>query len=433
MKLKKIAAFFMAAVLVLCLCACSGNKEEETPDPTGTVTETPTETETETPTEAVTEAPTEVVTKAPTEAVTEAPTEAPAPQEVVVTDMIGREVTVIPGSYKRVVCIGAGALRMYCYVGDVNLLCGVEDIDNESLAERPKMYDASPRPYVLAYGDVFSTLPSCGVGGPNAQAAEAEKILSCNPDIVISEYEDVEKEDALQEQLGVPVITMKAGFGGAFDTPFKDSMKLLGTIFGQEAKAESLVSFIEAETADIVSRTKDVADDAKPSVYICGLGNWGTTNHLMTAQNYNVFSIANVSNTVNDLEKGGIQPIEEEKFISLGDSMDIMFIDAAAVKNIKPLYQEKPDMFDECKAWKSGEVYLEMAYNSYYTNFEIALINTWFIAKTVYPDAFADVDITAKTNEITKAFLGKELADAMFSKPASFGGYQKINTEEFFK
>lgn len=433
MKLKKIAALFMAAVLVFCLCACSDNKEEKTPDPTGTVTETPTEAVTEAPTEAVTEAPTEAVTEAPTEAVTEAPTEAPAPQEVVVTDMIGREVTVIPGSYKRVVCIGAGALRMYCYVGDVNLLCGVEDIDNESLAERPKMFDTSPRPYVLAYGDVFSTLPSCGVGGPNAQAAEAEKILSCNPDIVISEYEDVEKEDALQEQLGVPVITMKAGFGGVFDTPFKDSMKLLGTIFGQEAKAESLVSFIEAETADIVSRTKDVADDAKPSVYICGLGNWGTTNHLMTAQNYNVFSIANVSNTVNDLEKGGIQPIEEEKFISLGDSMDIMFIDAAAVKNIKPLYQEKPDMFDECKAWKNGEVYLEMAYNSYYTNFEIALINTWFIAKTVYPDAFADVDITAKTNEITNAFLGKELADAMFSKPASFGGYQKINTEEFFK
>jgi iron complex transport system substrate-binding protein len=433
MKLKKIAALFMAAVLVFCLCACSDNKEEKTPDPTGTVTETPTEAVTEAPTEAVTEAPTEAVTEAPTEAVTEAPTEAPAPKEVVVTDMIGREVTVIPGSYKRVVCIGAGALRMYCYAGDVNLLCGVEDIDNESLAERPKMFDTSPRPYVLAYGDVFSTLPSCGVGGPNAQAAEAEKILSCNPDIVISEYEDVEKEDALQEQLGVPVITMKAGFGGVFDTPFKDSMKLLGTIFGQEAKAESLVSFIEAETADIVSRTKDVADDAKPSVYICGLGNWGTTNHLMTAQNYNVFSIANVSNTVNNLEKGGIQPIEEEKFISLGDSMDIMFIDAAAVKNIKPLYQEKPDMFDECKAWKNGEVYLEMAYNSYYTNFEIALINTWFIAKTVYPDAFADVDITAKTNEITKAFLGKELADAMFSKPASFGGYQKINTEEFFK
>ena len=107
--------------------------------------------------------------------------------EVTITDMIGREVTVVPGSYQRVVCIGAGALRMYSYIGDTALLSGVEDIDNPSLAERPKMFDSVARPYMLAYGDVFSKLPSCGVGGPNAQTAEAEKILSCEPDIVISE------------------------------------------------------------------------------------------------------------------------------------------------------------------------------------------------------------------------------------------------------
>ena len=125
---------------------------------------------------------------------------------ITVTDMIGREVAVVPGSYQRVVCIGAGALRMYSYIGDVGLLCGVEDIDNTSLAERPKMFDSVARPYMLAYGEAFTALPSCGVGGPQAQTAEAEKILACEPDIVISEYEDVEKEDALQEQLGVPVI-----------------------------------------------------------------------------------------------------------------------------------------------------------------------------------------------------------------------------------
>ena len=45
---------------------------------------------------------------------------------VTVTDNIGREVTIIPGSYQRVVCIGAGALRMYCYIADVSLLCGVK-------------------------------------------------------------------------------------------------------------------------------------------------------------------------------------------------------------------------------------------------------------------------------------------------------------------
>ena len=351
---------------------------------------------------------------------------------VTVTDMIGREVTVTPGHYARVVCIGAGALRMYSYIGDTALLCGVEDIDNTTVEERPKMFDSVARPYVIAYGDVFNALPSCGVGGPNAQAAEAEKILSCNPDIVISEYEDVEKEDALQEQLGVPVITLKTGPQGVFDDAFKTSMRLLGAIFGNPEKAEALVSFIESEANAISARTAEVADADKPGVYICGLGNWGTTNHLMTAQNYVSFNVANVNNVVNDLEKGGIQPIEEEKFVALGEDMDIMIVDAAAVKNIIPLYQADRAMFDTCKAWRNGEVYLEMAYNAYYTNYEIALINTWFIAKTVYPALFEDIDITAKTNEVTRAFYGKDMAEAIFAYPSSFGGYQKIDTATFF-
>ena len=403
MKTKKITALILALIMLLSLCACGSQNTAPT----------------------ATEAP-----AADTPAESEVP--AAEPEEITITDMIGREVTVTPGSYTRVVCIGAGALRMYSYIGDVSLLCGVEDIDNTTLDERPKMFDSVARPYVLAFGDTFNTLPSCGVGGPNAQAAEAEKILSCNPDIVISEYEDVDKENALQEQLGVPVITLKAGPNGVFDDAFKNTMTMLGTIFCNEEKAEKLVSFIDSEAAETTSRTADVKDEDKPGVYICGLGNWGTTNQLMTAQNYISFNIANVRNVVTDLEKDGIQAIEGEKFVALGEDMDIIIMDAAAVKNIKPLYAEDPTMFDACKAWQNGEVYLEMAYNAYYTNYEIALINTWFIAKTVYPDLFEDIDITEKTNEITEMFLGEELVDAVFSCPSSFGGYQKIDTASFF-
>ena len=203
--MKRIVAMLLALMMILSLCACG--KEEVA--------------------EVQTEAP--QTTAAPE--TTAAPTES---AEITITDMIGREVTIVPGSYKRVVCIGAGALRMYSYIGDVALLAGVEDIDNTTLSERPMMFDSVARPYVLAYGDTFNALPSCGVGGPMAQTAEAEKILSCNPDIVISEYEDVEKEDALQEQLGVPVITLKAGSKGVFDEAFSGSMALLGKVFGEE-------------------------------------------------------------------------------------------------------------------------------------------------------------------------------------------------------
>lgn len=352
--------------------------------------------------------------------------------ETTVTDMIGRAVTVVPGSYKRVVCIGAGALRMYSYIGDVALLAGVEDIDNESLSSRPQMFDSVARPYVLAFGDTFRKLPSCGVGGPMAQAAEAEKILACNPDIVISEFEDVEKSDALQQQLGVPVITLGAGSNGVFDEKFTGSMQLLGKVFGKEDKAANLTTFVADQRAAIEAKVANIPEADKPSVYICGLGNWGTTDHLMTAENYISFQIAGVKNAVSGLGIQGIGPIEEEKFVELGEQMDIIIMDAAAVKNIKPLYAQDPTLFDTCKAWQEGEVYLEMAYNAYYTNYEIALINTWFIAKTVYPEAFADVDMIAKTNEVTKVFLGAELAEAIFACPGSFGGYGKIDTETFF-
>ena len=392
--MKRLIALFLILSMLFALCACG---KQETPAP-----------EKEEPTAAV------------------------ETGEILVTDMIGREVSIVPGSYKRVVCIGAGALRMYTYIGDVSLLAGVEDIDNLSLEDRPKMFDSVARPYLLAYGDVFQTLPSCGVGGPMAQTAEAEKILACNPDIVISEFEDVEKENALQEQLGVPVITLKTGSRGVFDEAFFASMELLGTIFGEEEKAATLVDFVKAEAAEITARTADIPDDQKPAVYVCGLGNWGTTDHLMTAENYVSFEIANVKNALTGTGTQGVQPIEEEKFVSIGADMDMIILDAAAVKNIKPLYQEDPTLFDSCKAWQTGEVYLEMAYNAYYTNFEIALINTWFIAKAVYPDAFADIDLTEKTNEVTKAFLGQELAEEIFACGSSFGGYQKIDTATFF-
>ena len=406
--MKKTVSILIALAMLLSLCAC-GAKAPETAAPQTEPQSTTTQTE-----------------------ATGSQTEEAVPAEITVTDMIGREVTVVPGSYKKVVCIGAGALRMYSYIGDVSLLAGVEDIDNTSLAERPMMFDSVARPYMLAFGDAFKALPSCGVGGPMAQTAEAEKILSCDPDIVISEFEDVEKSDALQDQLGVPVITLSTGSKGVFDDAFYGSMALLGTIFGQEEKAETLIQFVQDQSAEIIARTIAIPEEEKPFVYICGLGNWGTTDHLMTAENYVSFQVAGVKNVVSGLGIQGIGPIEEEKFVELGEKMDIIIMDAAAVKNIKPLYAEDPTLFDTCKAWRSGEVYLEMAYNAYYTNFEIALINTWFIAKTVYPEAFADIDMTAKTNEVTKVFLGTELADAIFACPSSFGGYQKIDTASFF-
>ena len=94
--MKRIASMLLALLMVLSLCACG--KQEAA----------------------------QVQTEAPQ--TTTAPETAAAAEsaDITLTDMIGREVTIVPGSYSRVVCIGAGALRMYSYIGDVSLLAGVE-------------------------------------------------------------------------------------------------------------------------------------------------------------------------------------------------------------------------------------------------------------------------------------------------------------------
>ena len=143
-----------------------------------------------------------------------------------------------------------------------------------------------------------------------------------------------------QEQVGVPVITTSTGPDGVFDNAFRTSLQLLGQLFGRQERTQELIAFIDSQTAELTSRTAGVADEDRPGVYIRGLGNGGTTDHLMTSQSYAAFRVANIRNVATDLGKDGVQPIEAEKFAALGDSMDIMILDAAAVKNIAPLYQD---------------------------------------------------------------------------------------------
>ena len=94
---KNVIAILLAACMLLALTACAAKAPAADTASDNTAADT-----------APAETP--AATKAPVEA-TEAPAEAPAESaEITVTDLIGREITVTPGSYRRVVCIGAGAL-----------------------------------------------------------------------------------------------------------------------------------------------------------------------------------------------------------------------------------------------------------------------------------------------------------------------------------
>ena len=72
------------------------------------------------------------------------------------------------------------------------------------------------------------------MGGPQG-SADAEKILSLNPDIVFSLYtSDKAAMDDLQQKIGKPVVVLSYGKTEAFDVNVKKSIALLGDILNRK-------------------------------------------------------------------------------------------------------------------------------------------------------------------------------------------------------
>lgn len=348
--------------------------------------------------------------------------------KVEITDLIGRTNSIAESDKERVLCIGAGALRLYSYVGDIHNIIAVEDIDRDVDAN---IFANVSRPYYDVNKEYFKTLPSCGKGGPQAQQAEAEKILSCRPSLIISEYADVLKADTLQSQVGVPVVVVKYGSNSVFDDNVKESLTLLGKILGKEEKAKTLNDYIASSKADLENRASNIADADKSSIYIGGLGNWGTQDIYSTSTSFPLFNVSNIKNAVTSditLTNG---KLEKEAFLSLNP--DKIVLDSAGLAKFKTTYESASEEFDSLEAFANGEIYLEMPFNAYYTNLEIALMDAYFLASVAYPDAYKDMDMDKKYDEIGNAFLGSNCySESIKNAPMSYGGFQKIsNIKEF--
>jgi len=347
----------------------------------------------------------------------------------VVTDMIGREVSV-PLNPQRIVCIGAGALRLYSYIGDMTKLCGVENVEKADTIYGTKL---AVRPYRNIYQDVFNALPDCGKGGPDDQYAEPEKIIECNPDLVISIMNtDVAATNALQEQIGVPVVRVTYDTANIFSDVVSNSIKLLGKVLNKEDRANDVVNYMNTLKADLVERTSDIAESEKPSVYLGCHSSWGKGGFLSSSANYAIFNLLGVKNaitasdfvtkdnkTLTDLEK--LVDIDPDKIIIDLGGLDIMKGEYAL--------DDTAAIYNSLTAMKNGEVYTQFPFNAYYTNIETVYINAYYVGSVVYPDKFSDVNISEKADEIFVQFLHHTFYSEMVDE---YGALRKLDLAATF-
>ncbi len=314
---------------------------------------------------------------------------------ITITDMRGRTVTV-PENPERIVCIGASALRLYCYIGDMSLLAGVEDFEN---GERMKT-----RPYAFAYSDIFAELPSAGAGGPMS-SADAEAIAALEPDLVFSLYDSAEEMDDLQKKTNVPVVCLSYGGADPFGEKFAESLRIMGRILSREERAEELINYIAVNLSELQKRTEKLTS---PSVYLaCNTYNGGKGSFADTMVKFCCFAAVGADNIIKNSSTGN-NPTVDIEAVAAADP-EFIFVDAANAAMLESEYAGRRELFDSIRAFRENKVFCIMPFNQYYTNMETALADCWYVGTVLYPDEFSDIDMEGKFNEICSFFLQKDM------------------------
>ncbi len=330
------------------------------------------------------------------------------------TDMLGRQVH-LPDTLNRIVGVRASALRMLLYMDAADKIAGIEDIEHRN-----------DRPYMLANPDLLN-LP---IIGPK-MSGDAELILKARPEAIFMTYATVEDANRLQTQTGIPVVAIDATeFGTARDTLFS-TFRLLGKILHNEARADSLVQFINQNIAELNQRTHDIPDGLKPGVYIGGVPYSGAHGITSTQPYYPPFMFLNAKNVaaeVRDERYSHVRGTYIDKEQLMMWNPDYIFIDHSGLLLSRNDLASGNSLQQSLGAIQKGQTYVVMPYNNYATNYGLVLANAWYIGKVLYPERFSDINIKNKTNEITQQFFGAKLYDRLTSQTPIFKPINLLTT-----
>lgn len=321
---------------------------------------------------------------------------------VAVEDLLGRTVTV-PREVQRIVAIGPGALRMVTYVDGADRVAGIEQFEiNQTVG----------RPYMEAYPEL-ADLPIIGSGGPST-SIDPERIIAVEPDVIVTAYHtDRSAADALQQRVGYPVLAVAPAFGAAsiFDPGLIRSIELLGHVLNRTERSTELVAFLNETAQDLHERTANIPADRRPSVYVGAIGSRGTHGITSTQADYSLLQVVHGANVVDELDTSGPVMIDMEQLLTWDP--DIIFIDRAGLGHVINDYRRNTAFYGSLSAFASGSVHGLLPYNFYSTNTGTAIIDAYYIGKTIYPDQFTDIDIPNHADRVYTMLLGAELFGQM--------------------
>lgn len=361
--MKKLIALFMACVMAFGLCACGSSAPAATPAAEAPAAEAP---------------------------AAEPATEAPTTQ--IVVDSLGREVEV-PLEVNRIVAL-SNVPRMVVFLGLADKVVGYSGMEPDKVTPQTA--------YAYAAKDIWADVPIVGTDAGGNTDYYPEQIIAVQPDVILCGYAQ-EAAEQLYAQTGIPVVSV--ALGNLFQEDYNEALRLIAKVCGVEDRAEEVINYINTCLEDLDARTRDIPDDEKPSCLSAAATFKGAHGIEGVRVNDQLLAAVN-ANDVTAGQAEGEKSMEVDLEQILAWNPDFIFCDYGGVKLVQNNAAENPDFFAQLTAYNNNQIYQYPSSTSYYANVEIPLANSYFVGKLLFPEQFADIDVTEKANEIFNFFLG---------------------------
>ncbi len=320
-----------------------------------------------------------------------------------ITDFSGR-VVALPEKVNRVICSGAGCLRLLTYLGGHDRIVAVDSIEVHG-----SPIDA--RPYAIA-NPQFKSYPLFGEfrGKDNPELIAG---LRPQPQVIFKIFAGQGQDlDRLQTKTGIPVIGMEYGNLTYGREHLKHTLRLMAGVMGLERRGEEVIAYFDALEQDLRQRTRDVPDVERPSCYIAGLGQSGPHGIQSTEPSFAPFVFTHGKNVAAPLAaKNPVSHATVAKEQIVFWDPEVIFMDVSTLcltAGADALDQLRTDpAYRTLSAVRENRVYGLFPYSSYNQNFEAIFANAYYVGKVLYPERFVDTDPMAKAEEIAVFLNGR--------------------------
>ena len=138
-----------------------------------------------------------------------------------------------------------------------------------------------------------------------------------------------------------------------------------------------------------------------------------------TYSNFGPFMAIGARNVADQEGQDGYYDADPEKVVAWDP--DYIFLDPGNMNLVNDEYAANPGYYNALRAVQEGNVYSCISFNNYSTNVGYAIADAYYAGTVLFPEAFAVVDIAAKTDEILEFLLGDAYYDEMVADGLSFG------------